>query len=204
MNIDHDVATAARDEPGRARARRLTPRNRKLILVIHVAVSVGWLGIAAVMVVIGVTLRTTDDPRILHGGYRLMEIVDNGLIIPTTLLTLISGVLSGLGTTWGLLKHYWVLAKLGLVLLAIANGFFFLHEWTSRTADGATGLAGEQGGFDAARTLLIGGNVTAVLLVASATVLSIYKPWGKTVRGRRKAARRHERRVRHGHEGRTS
>jgi hypothetical protein len=104
------------------------------------------------------------------------------------LLTLTSGIVSGLSSNWGVLRYHWVLAKLGLVLLAMANGFFLLHEWTSQALAHAADPHPVRG-------LLIMGNLVAFVLLAAATVLSIYKPWGRTPRGRRQAGRRQPRAV---------
>ncbi len=43
--------------------------------------------------------------------------------LPATLLVVLTGVVLGLGTRWGLVKFYWVLTKLvvALVVLGVAN-----------------------------------------------------------------------------------
>lgn len=164
------------------------PRLRKAVLVVHVAVSVGWLGIAAVMIILGIVLRHTQDPAITRGGYQMMAVLDDGIVIPVALLTLTSGIVSGLSSNWGVLKYYWILAKLGLVLLAMANGFFFLHTWTGQALAHAADAHPVRG-------LLIVGNLAAFALLAAATVLSIYKPWGRTPRGRRQTVHRQQRKA---------
>lgn len=149
----------------------------------HVAVSVGWLGIAAAMIILGIVLRNTEDPAITRGGYQMMTVLDDGVVIPAALLTLVSGIVGGLSSNWGVLRYHWVVAKLGLVLLAMANGFFFLHEWTGQALVHAADA-------HPVRELLIAGDLAAFALLAAATVLSIYKPWGRTPRGRRQAVLR--------------
>ncbi|GII00567.1 membrane protein [Planobispora takensis] len=146
------------------------------------------------MIVLGMTLRQSQDPAFVRTGYQIMVLIDDVIVIPTALLTLLSGIVSGLSSNWGVLKHHWVVAKLGLVLLAMANGFFFLHEWTGRALAEATGPAVPATGH-AVRTLLIAGNLAAFILLVVATILSIYKPWGRTPRGRRADAHRQRRRV---------
>jgi hypothetical protein len=165
-----------------ALARRFLRRPwlRKAILVVHVGVSVGWLGVAVVMIILGITLRRTADPAITLGGYQMMSVIDDVIVVPAALLTLASGIASGLLSNWGVLKHHWVVAKLGLVLLTMANGYFFLHQWTGQAL----------GGVHTACGLLITGNLGAFVLLATATVLSIYKPWGRTPRGRRSVVQR--------------
>ena len=38
--------------------------------------------------------------------------------VPLALASLVTGIISSLGTTWGLFRYYWVLVKLGLTSLA--------------------------------------------------------------------------------------
>ena len=47
-----------------------------------------------------------------------MQIIANAVIVPLALAALVTGVVSALGTTWGLLRHYWVVTKLVVVVIA--------------------------------------------------------------------------------------
>src|SRR5688500_3997938 len=122
---------------------------RQVWMILHVACSVGWLGV----LVACLTLRLTAQDA-------AAATPTGAVCLPGTLLVLLSGVVLGLGTRWGLVKFYWVLTKLviALVLLAVANLV---------VPDGA------------ALTFL----TTATSL---ALVLSILKPWGR-VNYRRRA-----------------
>jgi hypothetical protein len=122
---------------------------RQVWMILHVACSVGWLGV----LVACLTLRLTAQGA-------AATTLTGVFFLPATLLVLLTGVVLGLGTRWGLVKFYWVLTKLviALVLLAVANLV---------VPDGA------------ALTFL----TTATSL---ALVLSILKPWGR-VNYRRRA-----------------
>lgn len=115
---------------------------RQVWMVLHVACSVGWLGVLAACL----TLRLTAQDA-------AAATLTGVFFLPGTLLVLLTGVVLGLGTRWGLVKFYWVLTKLAiaLVLVAIANLVF---------PDGAT--------------------LTFLTFATSlALVLSILKPWGR-------------------------
>jgi hypothetical protein len=53
-----------------------------------------------------------------------------------------------------------------------------------------TSSGGDIAELGAVRTLLVGAFAFAVSNVLAATVISVYKPWGMTRRGRRQAQRR--------------
>ena len=40
------------------------------------------------------------------------------VIVPLSLAALLTGVVESLGTTWGLFRHYWIVTKLLLTVLA--------------------------------------------------------------------------------------
>lgn len=144
------------------------------------------------MVAVASALRGSDDPGLLRGGYQMLAITDELVLIPLGLATLISGLAGGLISPWGILRHHWVRTKLVLVLLAVTQGSLLLHSWTTSAAAAAHSPAI----LDAAttRTLLIAGNIVAVGLLIASTALSVVKPWGLTARGRRRAQRARHRR----------
>lgn len=178
-------SSAGRGEPAAVVGprRRMRPPVRRLVLVLHVAVSVGAIGIYLGLLSLAVAGLTTQDRATLQAAYVSMGIVAEFLIIPVSLAIVVTGLVLGLGTKWGLLRHYWVLTKLLLTLGLAAASIFGLR---ARIAD-AIGSAAD-GALDAIRlqgTVLVVLLLVALAIYATTTVLSIYKPWGKTRRGRR-------------------
>ena len=43
-----------------------------------------------------------------------------GVLVPLSVASLLSGLVQALGTAWGLFRHYWVLIKLMLTVVATA------------------------------------------------------------------------------------
>lgn len=105
--------------------------------------------------------------------------IDDYLIKPAAAGTLGSGVLLCLLGTWGLLRQRWIVAKLGITLVAIAFGACCLGPWLSELAacsasgDPAVSLAS---GYQRLYRLgvLFGSLQTLVLLLL--VLLSIVKP----------------------------
>lgn len=162
---------------------RLTPTWRKLILVLHVISGIGWMGVDIALLVLLLTARTSDDPALVASGFNAIRMIVPVAVPPLSLIILATGLLLGLGTPWGLLRHWWVLVKLILSLVMTVLVFVALvpgvNEINIMVASGSSA--------DAIRASL--GNlpigllfppVVSFLMLGTATVLSIFKPWGRT------------------------
>lgn len=124
-----------------------------------------------------VPLRRTDA-TILRAGYEFHELLIGALARPASLITLGTGLILGVGTKWGIVKYYWPLAKLVLVVATIAITASLTPGWIAIAFHGAdTPLTGE---FTATQSNLVGMAVFHILTIGAAAWLSIYKPGGRT------------------------
>lgn len=165
----------------------MPPRIRKLALVTHVGASVGWLGAVLTSLVLAVIGLVSHDSALVRGIYLTLEVLGWYVLIPLSVASLISGLVQGLGTSWGLLRHYWVLVKLvmnlfatGVLLLYMQTLGVLAHEARTAAASGANQLGNPSPVLHAAG---------AVVLLLMALMLSVYKPRGLTRYGRRHARR---------------
>ncbi|GHJ49120.1 hypothetical protein Cs7R123_64620 [Catellatospora sp. TT07R-123] len=154
---------------------RLTRDHRRWLLTTHIGASVGWLGVAYAMLVMTITAAGSDDLATRQGAYALMSVLDLAAVLPLGLLALATGVILGLGTHWGLIRHWWVAVKLGLNLAALVIPMLTRHPALGDA------LAAARAGLltDPARQVL-DASIASVVVLSVATVLSVYKPWGKT------------------------
>jgi len=160
----------------------MTPSARKVVLTAHITSSVGWLGAVLGFLALALTGLASRDEHVVRGVYVSMNVMTWWAIVPLSLLSFATGLVASLGTLWGLARHYWVLVKFGLTV--VATPLLILHTrpigWMARAALSTEPIAPElmhlraQFVFDAAAA-------TVVLLVA--TVLSVYKPRGLTTFG---------------------
>jgi hypothetical protein len=104
------------------------------------------------------------------------------VILPFSLASLATGLLQALGTTWGLLQHYWVVIK--LLLTSIATGVLLLKltPIESLAAAAADVSFTASGLLELKTSLLVHASAGLVLLLVT-TALGIYKPAGLTSRG---------------------
>src|SRR5213593_3677356 len=90
----------------------MPPRLRKFVLTAHVASSVGWLGAVAGFLALAVAGLTSQDAQMVRGTILAMEPMGWFVLVPLSLASLLTGLVQSLGSTWGLFRHHWVLAKL--------------------------------------------------------------------------------------------
>lgn len=161
----------------------MSRRARKLVLTIHVVTSVGWLGVVVAFLVIAAVGLTIDDERVLLGMYRSTELLTWYAILPAAILSLVSGVVQGLGTPWGLFQHYWVTTKLVLTVLAMVVLLLQLEQ-IARLGDLPGGVL-PTGGAQEIRESLVLHAAGGIVVLLGAAILSTYKPPGRTRRGQR-------------------
>ena len=170
--------------------RRLSPATYKLVLTAHVIVSVGWLGVVVAKVVLGLVALATRAPELAGALYVAMNVL-NVAFPPLAIAAIVTGVTLSLGTKWGLVQHYWVATKLVLTVGVIATAVQIggrLVEQVSAAPSSVVAGGGMGEGIASVLPLLTVLAVVHLLMLAAATVLSVYKPWGKTWFARRQPA----------------
>lgn len=145
----------------------LPRRARHVAVTLHVIASVGWLGAIAASLVLTVQRHLAA-----------VVTLQTELIPILAVATLATGAVLSLGTRWGLLRHWWIVAKLAIAVAVITGGILLTgphaHE---ATTDPATAPR------------VIGSTAGHLLALAAATALSVVKPRGATPWFRRPATR---------------
>jgi hypothetical protein len=155
---------------------------RRAALALHIISSVGWIGAAAGYLVLGVLAAVRDEPLTIRAAWIGMEVIGWRAVVPLGGLALLTGLVMSLGTSWGLVQHYWVLIALVLTVLALT--VLILHMPTvtanadlARTADDRAVVA-------------LGGDVLhpalGLVVLVVVAVLNVYKPRGVIGLGRRR------------------
>jgi hypothetical protein len=143
---------------------RLARTPHKIVLTTHVLTSVGWFGVALTVAFGGVAAATTNDSRLAHAVYQMIEMVP-WLSIPLGLLAVASGTLLGLGTKWGLVRHWWVVAKIAIAVAVIVTDAVLIRRVAHDAAVNGNPIYGPI--------------IAHVVVLAIATVLSVFKPRGR-------------------------
>lgn len=171
----------------------LSRNLRRTTLLLHVLCGVGWMGLDLGLMVLVVSGATTGDGAVAAAAYTTAHLVIP-LVVPALATgMLLTGIVLGLGTRYGLTQWAWVLTKLAIGVLLTALVFVLLLPGALGIPDGLAGTADQVRAAvgDGARDLVFPPFVSFALL-AVALVLSIWKPWGRTPW----ASRAHETRTR--------
>lgn len=162
----------------------MTPGIRKLTFTAHVTSSVGWLGAVIAYLAVAVAGLTSRDAEMVRAAYLVTALIGWLVIVPLSFAALVTGLVQSLATEWGLFRHYWVASK--FVLTVAATIVLLIHMQTvGRMARLAMDVSLSGGDHRGMRMQLVVHAAGGLLVLVTATVLSIYKPWGRTPYGRR-------------------
>ena len=157
--------------------------RRKAALIAHVIASSAWLGAVAANLFLGISAALTEDDELADAHYAVMDPLVNNFMPATAVATLATGLILSYGTKWGLLRHYWVLAKVALGIATVVVGVAVIDDQLQETI----AARAAEGSASASDLLLPAVAATPTMLVI-ATTLAITKPWGPTGLGRRRRA----------------
>jgi hypothetical protein len=151
-------------------APRLAPRARKALLSLHIGASVALIGSGAGIT--GLSLIATGeragDAQVIYDAARTLVFT---LGVPLSFISLLSGIALGLGTRWGILRHRWTTAKLGLQLAIIVCGAIVIRPAMDALLDGGERTSDQW-------TMVAGAAFnTACAIVAVG--LAVFKPGGR-------------------------
>lgn len=166
----------------------MTTNVRKFALTAHVTSSVGWLGAVAAFFTVSVAGLVSQDAQMVRAAYLSMELMGWFVIVPLSLASLLTGLVQSLGTTWGLFRHYWVMGK--LLITVVATLVLLVHmQPVSQIAAVAAATTLSSADLRGLRMQLVADAGAAILVLLIATTLSVYKPEGRTPYGRRQRER---------------
>lgn len=160
----------------------LNPFWRKFVLVLHVTSAVGFMGAVAGFLALSVAGLAASNDAIAAATYPAMQILAWYVIGPLAIASLFVGIIQSLGTAWGLIRHYWVIVKLALTLLALV---VLMLQMTTVDLLAQAAQEGTLGRYGIQRFSMVLHATGGLVILIVATVLSIYKPQGVTSRGPR-------------------
>ncbi|MFN2607176.1 MAG: hypothetical protein ABR511_04680 [Acidimicrobiales bacterium] len=160
--------------PPRFRPRfRWRRTGRKVALTAHILASLGWFGVAVLVLFSVLAARATTDATLSASLYRTVGLA-LWVSVPLGVASFLSGEVLGLGTPWGVLRYWWLVAKVAVNIAVVATDLAVIAPMAHRAITSGVGP-------DA----LGDGAIAHCVALTVATVLSVFKPGGRTPRGRR-------------------
>lgn len=180
-----DAILDRRDKTTGRKSLMMGPFLRKLLLTTHIVVSIGWIGAVAAFLVLAILGLNSKDDQMVRATYLTMAPIARFVIVPLALTALLSGIIQGIATPWGIFRHRWIFVKLLLTTFATV---VLLRKMPliGNTAHQAAVMSYPITNLRAAGRELLVHSVGGLAVLLVVTTLSVYKPWGLTRYGRRK------------------
>lgn len=148
---------------------RLSPTIRRILITIHIIVSVGLLGDSAGFLAVAIEASQSTDLAFIQASGKTLETFSLVFGIPLSFTALLTGVVLGLTSRWGLFRYWWVTVKLSLIVTVILVGALLLRS----------GIDSMMAGSNEHQAGLIIGAAWDVVALTAATILGVYKPGGR-------------------------
>jgi hypothetical protein len=104
------------------------------------------------------------------------------------MLSLITGVILGLGSKYGLVRYWWVAIKLGLNIILSTLGVTSLRGEVAKAADLGTQLAAGAD-LDWNFSNMLYPPIVSPTALTVAFLLAVFKPWGRIRRSARQGSK---------------
>lgn len=163
---------------------KLTVKQKNWLVSAHVTFAALWTGTVLSMFLLALRNQHSTNAAVLQALNSAINLLDDYVVIPAAIGSLLTGTLLCWLTVWGFFKHYWVIVKWIATVALIVFGTFWLFPW----ANAATALSESQRlqalenqlyHFDAKGVLI--GTVVQVVCLVAVIVISLLKPWGRRV-----------------------
>ena len=161
--------------------KKLGPTGVKTLKIAHLLFAILWIGGGIALITLLFTTHPTTGEELFVRS-RVLQIIDDYMIIPGAIATLLIGFIYGIWTNWGFFKHHWVSVKWVFTIAQILFGALVLGPWVNNNVEMASTLG------DAALTnevfnqnvmmSKLWGSIQVSLLILL-VVVSVYKPWRK-------------------------
>lgn len=158
--------------------KKLTAKGMKVLKIFHLLFIMIWtVGVVTMTILCLLTPQSGDE---LYMIFRINRLIDDALVIPGAVLTVVTGIIYGVFTNWGFFKHKWITVKWILSIIIIILGTFYFDS----ILDNALEISNlnRNSSLDnpeivsSIRTNFIGGICQGSALIFL-VIISVIKPW---------------------------
>lgn len=144
---------------------------RRWLLSLHVLFVAVWLGTVMSLLWLSIATLTAPGGTNPGEGLRFLLFLLDRPVRVSALGTAVTGGLLSVLTHWGLVRHWWLIAKQIVTVCSLGLSLVGLSLTVERAFAGNS--------VDAP-TLLVG-IATQIVALATVVVISVFKPWGKRI-----------------------
>lgn len=161
---------------------KLNVKQKNWLVSAHVTFAALWTGTVLSMFLLALRNQHSTNAAVLQALNSAINLLDDYVVIPAAIGSLLTGTFLCWLTIWGFFKHYWVIVKWIATVALIVFGTFWLFPW----ANAATAISDAQRlqalknplySFDAKGVLI--GTVVQVTCLVVIIAISLLKPWGR-------------------------
>lgn len=161
---------------------KISIQQKNWILSAHIGFAGLWTGTVLSMFLLSLRNINSNKADILYALNSAINLLDEYIVIPSAIGSVITATLLCWLTNYGFTKFYWVITKWILTTGLIIFGTFWLYPWGNvaeeiSSKQGLAALSNPVYLFDA-KGVLIGGLIQVLLLFVIITI-SVLKPWGR-------------------------
>jgi hypothetical protein len=146
--------------------------------VVHLISAGAWIGIDVIVGVLVLAGRFGDDTAVRGIAYQALGLFVVWPMLIAGLTCLVSGLVLGMGTRWGLVRYWWVAAKLVLNILLCTLIIVALRPGMADVRAYGRDLSAGTPTHGSVSTLFFPPAVSLTVL-SLAVVLAVVKPWGR-------------------------
>ena len=111
--------------------KKLSAKVVKVVKTGHLLfVMMGVVGVMAMAVINVINPQSGEE---LYMSLYISRFIDDVLVIPGAMLTVVTAIIYGTSTNWGFFKHTWITVKWIISLLVILVGTFYFVLYTHLT-----------------------------------------------------------------------
>lgn len=161
---------------------KLSLQQKKWVLSFHIGFAALWTGAVLSMFLIALRNKDTANSDILFALNSAINLLDDVVVIPAAIGSVVTATLLCWQTNYGFFKFYWVITKWILTTGLMIFGTFWLFPWGNAAEDIA--LSERLGAFKNpiylfdARGVVIGSLIQVSFLFVIIAI-SALKPWGR-------------------------
>lgn len=163
--------------------KQFTKLQQKILKIMHILVAMLWLSSVIILTVLVYISQDIHNAEALYMYTYIYYFIDMYVLTPAAIMTLITGILYSHYTPWGFSMHRWVMYKWFVTVSIILLGTFYLGPLAEKLlliVENKELLALDDINYINGTNSLFYFGILNLLLLFSATVVAVIKPWKKS------------------------